>query len=515
MAIKAKMEMTVDVLIMFKPEFEAQQGGSFLAMDSNGGIGISAMSDDSFRGQKRPVFWGNFGMSFYRDAAGWGRFERGGKAKAPDGKVAMGPQWQKDFGEVTYRLKTGQELWVSVFPRQQPMDAKAYEESIGKQENPYEIAFPDPKTMSPEAYAAARAKRGEALSKFNPHPGNDIRRMVNIPGFFHQAGLLKDIRTSVEIQGNLYRNGGMVHFAQTNPRKEPLPVTLKWEAPGWKVTPAEVKLKPEPGALAEADFAFAPASAGPAPVFPAPRLVATYELPGVDGKPVTMTQMFGVPANETTDVPRLPALSGLDAVAEALKEQKPRVIHSDGDTYTEIRRPEGGPSTDPLMRLVGGAGDSAAEIRLAVAGDSLAFSAKITDPRCLPEVAKWSGPEFGMAGLDLYVSGIGSTKIRQFHFQALTPTGDKNLIFNENGKKAGDPTYPCRIVPIKPFGYEVHALIPLKDCLLEPGVDKFLVDAALLGKNRFNLLYTGEPSRCGYRNNRYFGMAIVQPAAGK
>lgn len=73
--IKAKTEMTVDFLVLFKPEYQAQQGGSVLAMDSTGGIGVCAMNDDAFRGQKRPTFWGDFGMSFKRDDAGRAQFE--------------------------------------------------------------------------------------------------------------------------------------------------------------------------------------------------------------------------------------------------------------------------------------------------------------------------------------------------------------------------------------------------------------------------------------------------------
>lgn len=506
--IKPKVDMDVNLLLMFKPDYQAQQKGAVLALDRSGGVGVSVTNEDSFISQKRPAFWGNYALSFNATPAGLPHFERNGKAPGPDGKVAVGPKWQPDFGEVCYRLKAGQEIWVSIFPAQAPLETQAYIDAVGKRANPFEEAFPSSKDLPPAEYAVARAKKIDKMNAYDPHPAEEISRFVSVPLFFHEAAMRRDIRSNFELSANLYRSGGTASFKQTNPFKTPLPITLKWDAPGRKVTRAEVKLAPEPGATAEAAFTFGPAPANA----PTPRLLATYEVTGPDGKPRTQTHVLAAPANETTEVPRIAALKDLDALVAALKDQPPRIVRGEGQGFTDKPAEQATPGPDVLQRIAPVIGDSSAEVRLAVAGDCLAFHARVADPRCTPEVPAWSGKEFGMAGIDLYVSAPGSTRVRQFHFQALSPKGEKNLIFNENGHKAGDPTYLCRVVPLTPSGYEIHALIPLKDCLLEPGVSEFLVDVALLLKSQFRLMYTGDPVRCGYRNNRYFAKAAVTPA---
>ncbi|MCX5659807.1 MAG: hypothetical protein NTW19_08810 [Planctomycetota bacterium] len=444
--VKAKQVLAVDLLALFKAGYHAQVRGCHLAADAQGGFGVFPTDDEAFEGQSRP------------------------------------------FMEFWYRLKPGQELWLSFFPQQPPPDSKAGDD--------------------------AAANKG--LPPGVPVPGPEVLRLANVAAYFHNAAQMRDIRASQDITGQLYRDGGKADFNLTNTLTAPLSVTLKWDAPGWKVSPTEAKLSAESGAKAQASFTFAPAnpagSGGAAG--PAPRLLATYDTASLDGKPAPQTHLFAFPVNESTEVPRLPALGGLDAVADALKDQPPRVVATEGNDYVETRRPDGTDPREPKLRLARGKGDISAEIRLAVAGDSLAFHAKVADPRCTPEIPQWSGGNIGIAGVDFYVSKPGSRQVRQFHFRALSPTGEKTLIFNENGSKAGEPTYPCKIVALKPFGYEVHALIPLKDCLLDSAADPFLFDVALLTKEQFSLLYTGDPVRCAYRNNRYFGMAVGQ-AGGK
>ncbi len=472
--IKAKLDVTIDLLVVFKPEYQAQVKGGILAMDAEGGFGIFATDDGAFQGQKRPTFWGSLGMSFgERDAAGRAQFCRTGKAKAADGTIAQGPQWQKDFGELSYRLKTGQELWLAIFPPQPPPTGEAFGAAVGKPDNPYEDAPVDRAKLSPAEYEAYRQKKSERYNRFTPYPGNEILRLVNPAAFLHHAGLQRDLRTQT-IVGPLYRNGGSISFRQTNALKVPLPIALKWDAPGWQVSPPAVALTPEPNAVAEATFTF-----GPSPAGPPPKLLVTYELPGVDGKAFTQTQVFAMPVNETTAVPRLPALDGLDAVARALKDQPPRLIRAENQDL--------------------------AELRLAVAGDRLAVSALVRDDRCRPDIPQWTHAIF-----DVYLSRPGSTQIRQFSFQPSSPKGDQIIIFNENGRKCGDAQFPARVVAAQPAGYEVHALIPLQDGLLTADTDRFLLDAAVVaGRGTFNLLYTGEPGRCAYRNNRYFALALV------
>lgn len=504
LVFKPKTDANVDILLMIKPEHQAQKKGCVLALDSNGGIGFAPTGDDALQSQNRPTFWGDLGMSFERDEAGRATFARFRKAKTPDGKVAMGPEWQKDFGDLSYRVKAGQELWISIFPQKQPLDTQAFIASTEKVVDPFKEAGIGNASQypTPEAYTAARAKRIEQFNSFTPYPGPEMLRFVNSKAYFHDAALTKDLRNGQSMQANLYRSGGTVTFRHTNTSKSPLPMTLTWDAPGWKVKPESAKATVEPGGASETTFTFEP-STGDA----APKIVASYELTDVNGKPVTQTHVFSIPVNEVSTVPRIAALSGLDAVAGALQSQKPWIVRTEGAGMVV----EDTPATQGRMKFTHPpAGDVTAEVRMAVAGEHLAFFAKVADPACKPDVPKWTNPESKIAAVDLYISKPGETVVRQVHFRALAPNGDKTVLLVQSGTPAGDVTFPCKITATQPSGYEIHALVPLKDCLLEPGDDRFLFDVALLARNQFRLLHTGDPVRCAYRNNRYFGLVSVQ-----
>ena len=87
----------------------------------------------------------------------------------------------------------------------------------------------------------------------------------------------------------------------------------------------------------------------------------------------------------------------------------------------------------------------------------------------------------------------------------------------ERGKKRVAAGFPWRVVPVEPSGYEIQALIPLSEGLLEPGTKTFLVDMAVVAppklgdKAAFTLLFTGKPKRCAFRNNRYYALYEVKP----
>jgi len=184
-------------------------------------------------------------------------------------------------------------------------------------------------------------------------------------------------------------------------------------------------------------------------------------------------------------VPRLGKLKDLNAVLDALKKLPPETVR---------------------------AGDKAvAELRMGLAGDHLAVLVRSFDPRCRADAAEWKG-----CNVDVYVAKPGERTVRQFVFFATSPKGKGRLEAWQLGKKRETPEFPWRIVPMKPFGYEVHALIPLSICLLDPEVGEFLVDMAVVAptepgeKPKFSLLFTGPYARCAFRNNRYYALAVVQ-----
>ena len=178
--------------------------------------------------------------------------------------------------------------------------------------------------------------------------------------------------------------------------------------------------------------------------------------------------------------------------------------------------PGGGWHTQTLavLRSLQKAGLSG-ELRLGVAGDHLAVLARSFDPRCRADAPEWKG-----RNLDVYVAEPGERTVRQFVFFASSPKGDGRLEAWELGKKRETPEFLWRIVPRKPFGYEVHALIPLSECLLDPDADEFLVDMAVVAparpgeKPKFTLLFTGPSARCAFRNNRYYALAVAERGTG-
>ena len=184
-------------------------------------------------------------------------------------------------------------------------------------------------------------------------------------------------------------------------------------------------------------------------------------------------------------VPRLGKLKNLDAVRDALVKVPPETVRA-GDT-------------------------AVAELRMGLAGDHLAVLLRSFDPRCRADAAEWKG-----CNVDVYLAKPGKRTVRQFVFFATSPKGESRLEAWEHGKKRETPEFPWRIVPRKPFGYEVHARIPLSECLLDPGVGQFLTDMAVVAptepgeKPKFSLLFTGPSSRCAFRNNRYYALAVVQ-----
>ncbi|MCX5660900.1 MAG: hypothetical protein NTW19_14440 [Planctomycetota bacterium] len=522
--LRAKRDMEVKFLAMFKPIYQAQQKGAGLLMDNEGGFGVCSMDDGSFQGLKRPVYWANLNGAFGRDDAGRARIMLHPAANGVGGAAVPGPEGQKDFSELVYRLKAGQEVWLSIFPQKQPLDAKAFAASLvpaAKRDDPFNddgrLPGLDGETTAVPAPKANPWKAPLA----DLYPGNEILRLVDAPAFFQQASLLKQIRNTLEIQAGVYRQGGTIRVIQSNATNAPLPVTLKWDAPGWRVSPWEAKLKPEPGAVAETVFTFMPHVASQDPKLAGakpstPTLQAVYEFPGADGKSITVTQDHAVFVNESIAVPRLPSLNGLDAMVDALKAQTPAVLHPEGQGYVETRRPEGGPATEPKLRVLNSEGNGTAEIRLAIAGDNLALHVKALDPYSPADTPQWGMGGYGTgSAIDLYIGRPGSATVRQVHVQLLAPTGEKSIVLSENGKKLGDAEFMCRSVSLKPFGYELQALIPLKDLLLEPGAEQFLVDVGLSTRKHFTLLYTGDPGRHPERSSRHFALAVVAPAAGK
>ena len=279
---------------------------------------------------------------------------------------------------------------------------------------------------------------------------------------------------------------GVLKVNVSNAGRVPARVALSVRAPNaYRVTPPQLAVEVPAGDRKTAELTMVRAASHKEEVLPPFKLDWSATFPLRDGTTHTTRGETTCDVLARSSVPRLGALKDLDAVRDALKGLAPQTVRQ--------------------------AGKPVGDLRIAVAGDHLAVLARSFDPRCRPDAPEWKG-----CNLDVYVAKPGKRTVRQFVFFATSPKGEGRLEPYELGKKRTAADFPWRVVPVKPCGYEVHALIPLSECLLEPGAGEFLVDMAVVAppepgeKPQFTLLYTGAPNRCAYRNNRYYALAVVE-----
>ena len=286
---------------------------------------------------------------------------------------------------------------------------------------------------------------------------------------------------------------GVLKIKVSNTGRVPVRVSLSVYAPkAYRVSPTELAVEVPAGDRKTAEVTMARAASYRMEVLPAFKLDWSATFPLRDGTTHAARGELTCDALARITIPRLGALKDLDALRDALKDLAPQTVRREARTVRQ-------------------AGKAVGDLRIAVAGDHLAVLARSFDPRCRADAPEWKG-----CNLDVYVAKPGKPTIRQFVFFATSPKGEGRLEPWEVGKKRTATDFPWRVVPVKPFGYEVHALIPLSECLLDPDVGEFLIDMAVVTppepgeKPQFTLLHTGDSSRCAFRNNRYYALAVVK-----
>ena len=296
---------------------------------------------------------------------------------------------------------------------------------------------------------------------------------------------------SVKIEANPFRvdharfQRGVLKVNVANTGRVPAKVTLTVHAPeAYRISPTEQVVEMAAGAHKTAELTVERAASFKGEVLPSFKVdwAATFALR--DGTAHVTRGEVTCDALTRIRIPRLGTLKDLDAARDALAKLSPQTVRM--------------------------AGKPVGDLRVAVAGDYLGVFARSLDSRCRPDAPEWTG-----CNLDVYVAKPGERTVRQFVFFATSPKGDRRLEAWEFGKKRTAADFAWRVVPIQPSGYEVHALIPLSECLLEPEMEEFLVDMAVVAapepgeKAQFALLFTGASDRCAFRNNRYYALAVV------
>jgi hypothetical protein len=134
-------------------------------------------------------------------------------------------------------------------------------------------------------------------------------------------------------------------------------------------------------------------------------------------------------------------------------------------------------------------------LRLAVAGDALALHAIVRDGQCVGPRETWTGGTLEVcianpANIGYVYYEVNAPIVRQICFSAVKPAAGRDMALkqftadkNKNNQViewVSPDTFPYRITPLQPFGYEVTALIPLAQLVLKPDSREFLLEAAVV-----------------------------------
>lgn len=202
-------------------------------------------------------------------------------------------------------------------------------------------------------------------------------------------------------------------------------------------------------------------------------------------------------------VRRIGALT-LDRVAESLAKEPPQSI------WVNTKR--------------------VAELRLAVAGDALALHAQVRDGQCVGPRETWEG-----GGLEVCIANpknvgrvIHNTDgpiVRQLFFSAPKPAKGREVMLkqftmdekNKTVQWDSPDTFPYRITPLEPFGYEVKALIPLSQLVLKVDSREFLLESAVIAsaapgaKPVYSRMFATRADNGAFRDTRASALVRIAP----
>lgn len=122
-------------------------------------------------------------------------------------------------------------------------------------------------------------------------------------------------------------------------------------------------------------------------------------------------------------------------------------------------------------------GITLAEVRIAIAGDSLAVHARINDAASGPDKSKWAR----VSNLDIFISNIDSKKSRFLCMRNIPAAkSGKQFVFREGELSLPPIKFPFEVLPLQSGGgFELTALVPLSFFQLDPQATEFLFESAV------------------------------------
>ena len=181
---------------------------------------------------------------------------------------------------------------------------------------------------------------------------------------------------------------------------------------------------------------------------------------------------------------RLPPIAGLDQVGEALRQEPACTIWRQDA--------------------------KAADLRLAVAGKSLAVEARVYAGQCVGAPATW-----GPSGFDLYLANpqvlsdnrfAPGPVVKQIIFGGAPPAQGPQVTVHQYETPEVPADFPWQVTPLQPSGYEVRALVPLSLVNLDADGKEFLLEASALtapgpgAPAVFSRLFGSRPDRGAFRD---------------
>lgn len=117
-----------------------------------------------------------------------------------------------------------------------------------------------------------------------------------------------------------------------------------------------------------------------------------------------------------------------------------------------------------------------AEVHAAVSGEQLAVAVRVFDRKITPALTTWDGASFSLAA----AAPADTKTFRQVVFTPTAPDAKGNIALLDTGKELAVPQFACKVTPLKEYGYELTALIPLSALRIDPKATSLLLEGAVV-----------------------------------
>jgi len=147
----------------------------------------------------------------------------------------------------------------------------------------------------------------------------------------------------------------------------------------------------------------------------------------------------------------------------------------------------------------------AADVRLAITGDTLHVSADVYDRRCKGDPAGWP-----LGTVDSYVAPLGGEGVRQVVMRT-SATDAGQVTVHENGRDVqGGNRVRVLHTPLDPFGYRLEATVPLDLVKLDSTTKQFKLEMSVLSDGGFVRAFARRADQGAFRDASQSAVVTIQ-----